>query len=388
MSDTVRAPGLVLTEHEFAVPLDHAAPTASASRSSRARSPIPTAATGRSCVYLQGGPGFEAPRPTRHPSAPGWLDRALRGLPRADARPARHRPLDAGRRAARPARPAEQAEYLAHFRADSIVRDAEWIRARARRRALERARPELRRLLRHDLPLARARGPARGVHHRRAAAGRRAAPTTSTGRTYERVLERTRRYYERYPDDRDAGARAAQPPRRRGRAAAVAATGSPAPRLRQLGQLLGHERRRRAAALHPRAAARLAGLPARRRERAGLRAATRSTRSSTRPATPTACATRWSAERLLPGGLSRRSRALHRRARLPVDVRGLRARSRRCARRPSSWPSASGRGCTTPSSCARNEVPAAAAIYAERPVRRARLLGGDGRARSAACGRG
>ena len=52
--------------------------------------------------------------------------------------------------------PAEQVEYLKHFRADAIVRDAELIRARAGRRALERARPELRRLLRHALPLVRA----------------------------------------------------------------------------------------------------------------------------------------------------------------------------------------------------------------------------------------
>ena len=28
-------------------------------------------------IYLEGGPGSDAPRPTRHPSAPGWLDRAL-----------------------------------------------------------------------------------------------------------------------------------------------------------------------------------------------------------------------------------------------------------------------------------------------------------------------
>ena len=29
-------------------------------------------------VYLQGGPGFEAPRPTRLPNGPGWVDRALK----------------------------------------------------------------------------------------------------------------------------------------------------------------------------------------------------------------------------------------------------------------------------------------------------------------------
>ena len=41
--------------------------------------------------------------------------------------------------------------------------------------------------------------------------------------------------------------------------------------------------------------------------------------------------TRWSAERMLPGAYDERARALHRRARLPVDVRGVR-RARAAAR--------------------------------------------------------
>ena len=78
-------------------------------------------------MFLQGGPGFEAARPTSPPS--GWMKRALAGLPRAAARPARHRPVDAGRLRRSPATTAqEQADYLTHFRADSIVRDAELIR--------------------------------------------------------------------------------------------------------------------------------------------------------------------------------------------------------------------------------------------------------------------
>jgi hypothetical protein len=69
---------LLLTEHEFSVPLDHARPDGEritvfarevAERDGRERPFL---------VYLQGGPGFEAPRPTRHPTGPGWLDRALR----------------------------------------------------------------------------------------------------------------------------------------------------------------------------------------------------------------------------------------------------------------------------------------------------------------------
>ena len=37
----------------------------------------PEGATKPFLVYLQGGPGFEAPRPTGSPRGPGWLDRAL-----------------------------------------------------------------------------------------------------------------------------------------------------------------------------------------------------------------------------------------------------------------------------------------------------------------------
>ena len=42
----------------------------------------------------------------------------------------------------------ERAEYLTHFRADSIVRDAELLREALGSEPLERARPELRRPVR------------------------------------------------------------------------------------------------------------------------------------------------------------------------------------------------------------------------------------------------
>ena len=52
-----------------------------------------------------------------------------------------------------------------------------------------------------DLPVDRARGPARGVHHGRPVAGR--APVDDVyAATYGRLIERTARYYARYPDDR------------------------------------------------------------------------------------------------------------------------------------------------------------------------------------------
>jgi len=77
-------------------------------------------------VFLQGGPGFEATRPTSPPS--GWMKRALRDYrvllldQRGTGRSTPVGPVIPGDTAA------DQAAYLAHFRADSIVRDAEAIR--------------------------------------------------------------------------------------------------------------------------------------------------------------------------------------------------------------------------------------------------------------------
>ena len=146
MAVTYRAPGVILTEREHVVPLDHASPDG----------PTITvftrevAAVGGEdrpyLVFLQGGPGFEATRP----------DRAARRLDQAGPRglPASCCSTSAGTGRSTPVgdipgeTPEAQAEYLTHFRADSIVRDAELHPAGARGRALERPRPELRRLLR------------------------------------------------------------------------------------------------------------------------------------------------------------------------------------------------------------------------------------------------
>ena len=68
-------PRRVLTEREHIVPLDHASPTARRSPSSPARSPHPTALDRPYLLFLQGGPGFEATRPTSPPI--GWMKRAI-----------------------------------------------------------------------------------------------------------------------------------------------------------------------------------------------------------------------------------------------------------------------------------------------------------------------
>ncbi|GAA2112311.1 alpha/beta fold hydrolase [Actinomadura alba] len=126
---TYRHPGTVLTDHTFAVPLDHDDPGGEqielyarevvAADHADARLPW--------LLFLQGGPGFGGPRPVGRQD---WLDRALdeyrvllldqRGTGRSS--PANRHTL--GRRGDARA----QADYLAHFRADSIVRDAEVIR--------------------------------------------------------------------------------------------------------------------------------------------------------------------------------------------------------------------------------------------------------------------
>jgi len=124
-----RQPGTVLRDRSFTVPLDHARPDGEQIQLFARE----VAATGRAAadlpwlVYLQGGPGFGAPRPLGRDS---WLDRALkdyrvllldqRGTGRSS--PANRRTL------ARLGSPRAQADYLAKFRADAIAADAELIR--------------------------------------------------------------------------------------------------------------------------------------------------------------------------------------------------------------------------------------------------------------------
>jgi pimeloyl-ACP methyl ester carboxylesterase len=132
---TFRQAGTVLTDHAFEVPLDHAVPDGEQITVFAREVIAAEHAAGRSAgdlpwlLYLQGGPGRPSPRPHGRES---WLDRALqdyrvllldqRGTGRST--PANRLTL------ARLGSPLAQAEYLAHFRADSIVDDAELIRKR------------------------------------------------------------------------------------------------------------------------------------------------------------------------------------------------------------------------------------------------------------------
>jgi pimeloyl-ACP methyl ester carboxylesterase len=196
---THRIPGAILIDREHQVPLDHATPHGQAITVFTRE----VAAIGGEdrpyLLFLQGGPGFEAARPTAPPS--GWQKRALkdyrlllldqRGTGRSS--PVGVIPGDT---------PEAQAGYLGHFRADSIVRDAE--------------------LVRQELGVERwsVLGQSFGgfctmTYLSFAPEGLREAFITGglspIGRpvddvyaaTYQRMLERNRAYFERYPDDRE-----------------------------------------------------------------------------------------------------------------------------------------------------------------------------------------
>src|SRR4029079_5299797 len=126
VGQVIRVPGLVLTEHELEVPLDYTQESPLIKLFAREVAD-PDGLDKPFLVYLQGGPGLEAPRPTRHPSAPGWLDRALqdfRVLMLDQRGTGRSTPVGT----LPGMTPERQAAYLTHFRADSIVRDCERLR--------------------------------------------------------------------------------------------------------------------------------------------------------------------------------------------------------------------------------------------------------------------
>ena len=199
-SVTHTIPGLVLTEREFSVPLDHARPGGASIGVFAREIADPDGQDRPFLLFLQGGPGHEGDRPTRHPTSPGWLDRALqdyRVLMLDQRGTGRSTPVGA----LPGLTPAEQAEYLTHFRADSIVRDAELIRAEL---GVERwsilgqsfggfCAMSYLSLAPEGLREAFVTGGLSPI-------GRH--PDEAYRATYARILDRCRRYYERYPEDR------------------------------------------------------------------------------------------------------------------------------------------------------------------------------------------
>jgi pimeloyl-ACP methyl ester carboxylesterase len=215
----IRTPGLLVSEHELEVPLDHTRPDGEKLTVFAREVADPDGADKPFLVYFEGGPGYEAPRPTRHPTNPGWLDRALRDF----------RVLLLDQRGTGRSAPVLDPDRLQHFRADAIVRDAEAFRA-----ALGVDRWSV-------------LGQSYGgfcvtTYLSLAPDGLREAFITGGlppighhvdevyEATYARVRDRTRRYFQRYPNDRLPA-----------RSDLVLPSGDPltARRLAQLGSMLG-----------------------------------------------------------------------------------------------------------------------------------------------------
>ncbi|MEV6849059.1 alpha/beta fold hydrolase [Actinoplanes sp. NPDC051411] len=123
-------PGLRFADHTVTVPLDHRRPDGPTIEVF-AREVVAADKAGDDqpwLVFLQGGPGGKSPRPVR---AEGWIARAVkthRVLLLDQRGTGRSTPLTARTVAGRS--PRELAGHLTHFRADSIVADAEVLRER------------------------------------------------------------------------------------------------------------------------------------------------------------------------------------------------------------------------------------------------------------------
>jgi pimeloyl-ACP methyl ester carboxylesterase len=199
MSVTNRAPGVVLTEREHAVPLDHGTPDGPQITVFTREVAAPDGADRPYLVFLQGGPGFEATRPTSPPT--GWLKRAIqdyRVLLLDQRGTGRSSPVGA----LIPGDTAEaQASYLTHFRADSIVRDAEAIR-----RELDVERwSVLGQSFGGFTSMTYLSIAPDGLHEAFITGGLSPVgrPVDDVyGATYRRLIEANRRYFARYPADR------------------------------------------------------------------------------------------------------------------------------------------------------------------------------------------
>lgn len=207
---TTRIPGLVLTDHTLTVPLDHAAPDGP-SIEVFAREVV---APGKEdddlpwLLFLQGGPGGQSRRPVR---ATGWLGHALkthRVLLLDQRGCGRSTPITP--RTAQGRSDAELAAYIRHFRAGSIVRDAEAFRA-----AL--AGGEQWETLGQSYGgwltlayLSHAPEALRACYVTGGLPGLTASADEVYARTYPHMVEKNRRYRERYPQDAAAIRRIAE----------------------------------------------------------------------------------------------------------------------------------------------------------------------------------
>jgi pimeloyl-ACP methyl ester carboxylesterase len=194
-------PGLIVTEREHSVPLDHAHPGGPRLSVFTREVADPDGQERPLLLFLQGGPGAEAPRPSRTDASPPWLERALadfRVLMLDQRGTGRSSPIGPQLEGT----PAEQAQYLSLFRADAIVADAELIR---RELGVE-----------HFSVLGQSFGGFCALRYLSAAPEGLREVLFAGGlppleahvdevyrATYARQRERSERYYARYPDDRE-----------------------------------------------------------------------------------------------------------------------------------------------------------------------------------------
>ena len=199
MARTFRLAGVVSTEHELDVPLDHLSPDG---RTITIFARVFSADDDRDRPYLvffQGGPGSEAPRPT--PPVSGWQERALKDydLVLLDQRgTGRSTPVGALPGMS----PQEQADYLTHHRADAIVRDVEALRQHL---GVDRWSVLGQSFGGFCVTCYLSQAP-EGLREAYITAGLPPVgrPTEDVYRTtYEILRGRLEQYYARYPDDRD-----------------------------------------------------------------------------------------------------------------------------------------------------------------------------------------
>ncbi|WP_433719013.1 alpha/beta fold hydrolase [Actinoplanes sp. CA-051413] len=197
----IATPGLSFRDHVLAVPLDHDDPGGPAIELF-AREVVAPERAGDDLpwlLFLQGGPGGKAPRPT---AADGWLGRALRThrVLLLDQRgTGRSSPVTA--RTVTGMAPDQLAAHLRLFRADSIVADAEIARARiaggARWDTLGQSYGGFITLA----YLSRAPEGLRTCYVTGGLPGVKATVDDWYARTYPRVAARNAEYYRAYPED-------------------------------------------------------------------------------------------------------------------------------------------------------------------------------------------
>jgi pimeloyl-ACP methyl ester carboxylesterase len=201
MSLRRRIPGLVVTEREHSLPLDHSDPDGPRLSVFTRELADPEGQERPLLLFLEGGPGSEAPRPSLTDSSPPWLERAL-----ADFRVLMLDQRGTGRSSpigpSLPGSPQQQADHIAHFRADSIVSDAEWVR---RELGVERWS-----LLGQSFGgfcamryLSAAPEGLREVLFTGGVPPLQASVDEVYRATFDRMRERNERFYERYPGDRE-----------------------------------------------------------------------------------------------------------------------------------------------------------------------------------------